>query len=67
MDARTPPPHNPRTFVFKRLRDSRVVKIDPADRSAVAWAKARIAQLYAELARLIHDCLARLLEDFRSA
>ncbi|MGY8685732.1 hypothetical protein Q2941_49745 [Bradyrhizobium sp. UFLA05-153] len=44
MNART----TPRTSVFKRLKDSRVVRIDPADREAVAWAKARIAQLYVE-------------------
>jgi hypothetical protein len=36
------------TSVFKRFRHSRFVRIDPADQEAVAWAKARIARLYAE-------------------
>jgi hypothetical protein len=36
----------PQRSVFKRLRDSRLVKIDPTDLEAVAWAKSRIAQLY---------------------
>jgi hypothetical protein len=43
MDTRITPP---RTSVFKRFKDSRLVKIDPTDLEAVAWAKARIAQIY---------------------
>lgn len=34
--------------IFRRSKDSRFVKIDSTDLNAVAWAKARIAQLYAE-------------------
>jgi|GEM_PF-3679405 len=34
------------TSIFRRSKDSRFVKINPTDLEAVAWAKARIAQLY---------------------
>ena len=39
---------NPQRSVFKRFKDTRLVKIDPTDLEAVAWAKARIAQLYSD-------------------